>query len=145
LVVLATVATVIASQAVITGTFSLASQAIQFGLLPRLAIFHTSDTRSGQIYVPQINALLLVGVVILVLEFGTSSMLASAYGISVTGEIVLSVLLLLVVMRRFCLWPLSVALLLLLPFFLLDTAYLVTFPLKIPDRGRVSVAIAAAV
>jgi len=145
LVVLATVATVIASQAVITGTFSLASQAIQFGLLPRLAIFHTSDTRSGQIYVPQINALLLVGVVILVLEFGTSSALASAYGISVTGEMVVTVLLLLVVMRRNWRWPLSGAVLLLLPFFLLDTTFLAANALKIADGGWVSVAIAAAV
>jgi KUP system potassium uptake protein len=144
LVILATVATVIASQAVITGTFSLASQAIQLGLLPRFAVFHTSDTQSGQIFMPQINALLLIGVVILVLEFGSSSALAGAYGISVTGEMVVTALLLLVVMRNVWKWPLVGALVVIIPFFVLDMTFLAANSLKFFDGGWVSVAVAAA-
>ncbi len=144
LVILATVATVIASQAVITGTFSLASQAIQLGLLPRFAVFHTSDTQSGQIFMPQINALLLIGVVILVLEFGSSSALAGAYGISVTGEMVVTALLLLVVMRNAWKWPLVGALVVIIPFFVLDMTFLAANSLKFFDGGWVSVAVAAA-
>lgn len=144
LVILATVATVIASQAVITGTFSLASQAIQLGLLPRFAVFHTSDTQSGQIFMPQINALLLIGVVILVLEFGSSSALAGAYGISVTGEMVVTALLLLVVMRNVWKWPLVGALVVIIPFLVLDMTFLAANSLKFFDGGWVSVAVAAA-
>ena len=144
LVILATVATVIASQAVITGTFSLASQAIQLGLLPRFAVFHTSDTQSGQIFMPQINALLLIGVVILVLEFGSSSALAGAYGISVTGEMVVTALLLLVVMRNVWKWPLVAALVVIIPFLVLDMTFLAANSLKFFDGGWVSVAVAAA-
>lgn len=144
LVILATVATVIASQAVITGTFSLASQAIQLGLLPRLAIFHTSDTQSGQIFMPQVNMLLLVGVVILVLEFGSSSALAGAYGISVTGEMVVTALLLMVVMRNVWKWSLVVALLVVIPFLVLDMTFLAANALKFFDGGWVSIAVAVA-
>lgn len=143
LVILATVATVIASQAVITGTFSMASQAIQLGLLPRFAVFHTSDTQSGQIFMPQINALLLIGVVILVLEFGSSSALAGAYGISVTGEMVVTALLLLVVMRNVWKWPLIGALAIIIPFLVLDMTFLAANSLKFFDGGWVSVAVAA--
>ena len=88
MVVLATIATIIASQAVITGAYSLTQQAIQLGLLPRLEIRHTSETQDGQIYMPRVNALLLVGVLLLVLLFRSSSALASAYGIAVTGTMV---------------------------------------------------------
>src|SRR5689334_13938161 len=88
LVGLATAATVIASQAVITGAYSLTYQAIQLGLLPRLAILHTSAAHFGQIYLPRINTLLLIGVLILVLLFKSSSSLASAYGIAVTTTMV---------------------------------------------------------
>lgn len=143
LVILATVATVIASQAVITGTFSMASQAIQLGLLPRFTVFHTSDTQSGQIFMPQINALLLIGVVILVLEFGSSSALAGAYGISVTGEMVVTALLLLVVMRNVWKWPLIGALAVIIPFLVLDLTFLAANSLKFLDGGWVSVAVAA--
>ena len=86
--VLATLATVIASQAVITGAFSLTRQAIQLGLLPRLEIRHTSEAHPGQIYLPRVNGLLLVGVDVLVLVFRSSSDLARAYGIAVTGAMV---------------------------------------------------------
>ena len=87
---LATAATVIASQAVITGAYSLTQQAIQLGLLPRLEIRHTSATQVGQIYMPRVNALLLVGVLLLVMLFRSSSALASAYGIAVTGTMVVT-------------------------------------------------------
>jgi K+ transporter len=88
MVVLATAATVIASQAVITGAYSLTYQAIQLGLLPRLAILHTSAAHFGQIYIPRVNTALLAGVLMLVLMFRTSSALASAYGIAVTTTMV---------------------------------------------------------
>ncbi|MCO6392296.1 potassium transporter Kup [Aliihoeflea aestuarii] len=144
LVVLATVATIIASQAVITGTFSLASQAIQLGILPRFAIFHTSDTQSGQIFMPQINGLLLIGVVILVLEFGSSSALAGAYGISVTGEMVVTALLLMVVLRKSWKWPLVAVVALVVPFLLLDLVFLAANSLKFLEGGWVSVGVALA-
>jgi KUP system potassium uptake protein len=84
-IILALLATVIASQAVITGAFSLTQQAVQLGLLPRLEIRHTSETQRGQIYLPQVNAMLMIGVLVLVVIFKTSSSLANAYGIAVTG------------------------------------------------------------
>ena len=90
MVVLATAATVIASQAVITGAYSLTRQAIQLGLLPRLEIRHTSEALFGQIYMPRVNTLLLVGVLLLVVLFRSSSALASAYGIAVTGTMVVT-------------------------------------------------------
>src|SRR3954466_2999564 len=90
LVILATVATIIASQAVITGAFSVTHQAIQLGLLPRMEIRHTSDTQVGQIFMPRVNALLLTGVLLLVALFRSSSALASAYGIAVTGTMVVT-------------------------------------------------------
>ena len=86
--VLATVATVIASQAVITGAYSVTRQAIQLGLIPRLAIRHTSETHEGQIYIPRVNTALLLGVLLLVAIFRTSNALASAYGVAVTTTMV---------------------------------------------------------
>ena len=88
LILLSTAATVIASQAVITGAFSLASQAIQLGLLPRLEIVHTSPTQEGQIFIPRVNRVLLFGVLALVLLFRSSDALANAYGIAVSGTMV---------------------------------------------------------
>src|SRR5207244_4443013 len=93
MVVLATMATVIASQAVITGAYSLTRQAIQLGLLPRFEIRHTSEAHSGQIYIPRINMLLFISVILLVLMFRSSSALASAYGISLTGPRVVAAML----------------------------------------------------
>src|SRR5262249_13389527 len=90
MVVLATVATVIASQAVISGAYSLSQQAIQLGLLPRLEIRHTSEAHYGQIYMPRVNFYLLIGVLFLVMMFRSSSALASAYGIAVTGTMVVT-------------------------------------------------------
>src|SRR5262249_51211716 len=99
LVILATVATVIASQAVLTGAYSLTQQAIQLGYLPRMAIFHTSERVRGQIYVPAINWFLCVAVVLLVLGFESSTSLAAAYGIAVTGTMAATTVLAYVVTR----------------------------------------------
>ncbi|RWL10606.1 MAG: potassium transporter Kup, partial [Mesorhizobium sp.] len=98
--VLATAATVIASQAVISGAFSLTRQAVQLNMLPRLEILHTSERQSGQIYMPRVNMLLALVVMLLVVGFGESSKLASAYGISVTGNMLVTNILLYVVMTR---------------------------------------------
>lgn len=110
LVALATAATPIASQAVITGAFSVARQAVQLGYLPRLRIVHTSAQTIGQIYVPWINWALLVMVIVLVLTFQTSAALAFAFGMAVTGTIVVTTLLLTYVARRQWGWPLWVVL-----------------------------------
>src|SRR5262245_19064464 len=105
MVVLATVATVIASQAVITGAYSLARQAIQLGLLPRFAIKHTSESMAGQIYLPRVNYLLLAGVVLVVMLFRTSSNLAAAYGVSVTAAMVIDTLMAFFVIWKCWRWP----------------------------------------
>src|ERR1019366_2401064 len=106
MILLATTATVIASQAVITGAFSIARQAIQLGLLPRLEIVHTSDTQEGQIYLPRINRALLFGVLALVLLFRSSGSLANAYGIAVSGTMVTTPALAFFVVWRLWRWPL---------------------------------------
>ncbi len=113
---LATAATVIASQAVITGAYSLTRQAIQLGLLPRFEIRHTSETQIGQIYMPRVNALLLLGVLLLVVLFRSSSALASAYGIAVTGTMVVTATMAIVVIRKDWRWPLWAAVALIAPF-----------------------------
>ena len=105
---LATAATVIASQAVISGAYSLTRQAVQLSLLPRFEIQHTSEMQSGQIYMPRVNLLLALGVMLLVVGFGASTDLASAYGISVTGEMLVTTILLFVVMRHRWKWRLGV-------------------------------------
>ncbi|ODT67912.1 MAG: potassium transporter Kup [Pelagibacterium sp. SCN 63-23] len=101
---LATLATIIASQAVITGTFSLAQQAIALNMLPRMVVQHTSATQSGQIYMPQINAMLMIGVLILVVVFRSSEALSNAYGIAVSGVMIVTLALLVVVMWRNWKW-----------------------------------------
>ena len=106
LIVLSTIATVIASQSTITGAFSLTRQAIQLGFLPRFEIQHTSDTLEGQIFIPRINRLMLVGVLILVVAFRSSSALASAYGISVSATMVVDTILSIFVAWRLWKWPL---------------------------------------
>ncbi|OYX32035.1 MAG: potassium transporter Kup [Caulobacterales bacterium 32-69-10] len=126
-------ATVIASQAVITGAFSITQQAVQLGLLPRMEIKRTSETQSGQIYVPQINSFLLVGVLVLLFMFQTSSKLASAYGIAVTGAMFVDTLLAVIVVRRFFKWGWLATTALLLPLGLLDMVFISSNLLKIPD------------
>jgi KUP system potassium uptake protein len=145
MVLLATVATVIASQAVITGAYSLTQQAIQLGLLPRLEIRHTSEALFGQIYMPRVNTLLLVGVLLLVALFRSSSALASAYGIAVTGTMVVTALMAIVVIRQVWGWPLIGTLALMLPFVFIDLTFLSANLLKIVDGGWMPLALGALV
>jgi KUP system potassium uptake protein len=141
LIVLSTLATIIASQAVITGAFSMARQCIQLGLFPRMEVRHTSETEEGQIYVPQVNVMLAVGVVLLVLVFQTSDALASAYGIAVTGTFLCTNILALVVFRRQFKWPRPLALSVFGFFGIVDLAFFSSNTLKIVDGGWVPLAI----
>jgi KUP system potassium uptake protein len=141
-VLLATLATVIASQAVITGAFSLTQQAVNLGLLPRLEIRHTSETQAGQIYLPRVNRLLLIGVLLLVLLFKTSSNLASAYGIAVTGSMVVDSVLAFVVLWRFWRWPLPLAALTIIPFLAVESVFMSANLFKLFDGGYVPVTFA---
>ena len=134
MVVLATAATVIASQAVITGAYSLMHQAIQLGLLPRLAILHTSAAQSGQIYMPRVNMVLLIGVLLLVGLFRTSSALASAYGIAVATTMVVDGLLGFIVIWKLWNWPLWQAALLIVPLVLVDVDVLLRQPAEAARR-----------
>ncbi|WP_255509672.1 potassium transporter Kup [Oceaniovalibus sp. ACAM 378] len=143
LVVLATIATVIASQAVITGAFSMTRQAIQLGLLPRLVIRHTSTTETGQIFLPVINALLLVGVVILVLAFQTSTALAAAYGIAVSGTMIVTTALAYLMLHRVWGLPKTIAMVALAPILLIEAAFLAANLAKVPDGGYVPLLLGA--
>lgn len=142
---LATAATVIASQAVITGAYSLTSQAIQLGLLPRLEIRHTSGAKFGQIYIPRINTLLLIGVLLLVTEFRSSSALASAYGIAVSGTMVVTTLLAMIVIWKIWRWPLWAMAALMVPFLLIDVSFFSANMLKVLHGGWVPLLIGALV
>jgi len=145
LVLLSGAATVIASQAVITGAYSLTRQAIQLGLLPRMEIRFTSEAHAGQIYMPQINWLLLIGVLILVLLFRSSSALASAYGIAVTGTMVVTAGMAIYVIWRHWKWPLWGAIALMTPLLALDLVFLGANALKIVDGGWVPLALGASI
>jgi KUP system potassium uptake protein len=125
LIGLATVAAIIASQAVISGAFSVARQAIQLGYLPRLVTKHTSDTTIGQVYLPWINRMLMLIVIALVIGFGSSDKLASAYGVSVTGTMLIDTLLLVVLMRSRWLVAARWVFLFAIVFLVIDTAFLV--------------------
>jgi KUP system potassium uptake protein len=141
LVILSTLATIIASQAVITGAFSMARQCIQLGLFPRMEVRHTSETEEGQIYVPQVNAMLAIGVILLVLSFRTSDALAWAYGIAVTGTFLCTNVLALVVFRRQFGWSRPAALSVFGFFGIIDLAFFTSNTLKIFDGGWVPLAI----
>jgi KUP system potassium uptake protein len=145
MVALATAATVIASQAVITGAYSLTRQAIQLGLLPRFEIRHTSETQMGQIYMPRVNALLLLGVLLLVALFRSSSALASAYGIAVTGTMVVTATMAIVVIHKDWRWPLWAAVALIAPFLLIDATFLGANLLKVADGGWMPLVLGALV
>ncbi len=145
MVVLATAATVIASQAVITGAYSLTNQAIQLGLLPRFEIRHTSAQQAGQIYMPRVNALLLVGVLLLVALFRSSSALASAYGIAVSGTMVVTGLMAFVVIWRIWRWSPFAAAALIVPFVLIDVTFLSANLLKVVEGGWVPLALGGVV
>ena len=131
MIVLATAATVIASQAVITGAYSLVAQGIQLGMLPRLAILHTSASHAGQIYIPRVTAVLLVGVLLLVAMFRTSSSLASAYGIAVTTTMVVDGLLAFIVVWKLWKWKLWQTALLFIPLIFVDVTFFAANLLKL--------------
>ncbi|WCT74547.1 potassium transporter Kup [Sphingomonas naphthae] len=135
LVILATLATVIASQAVITGAFSVVQQAVQLGLMPRLRIDHTSASTAGQIYIGSVNWSLMIMVILLVLMFGESSNLAAAYGIAVTGTMFITTCMLAVLLFRVWNWPKWVGALVLALFLLFDALYFASNLTKVPDGG----------
>jgi KUP system potassium uptake protein len=135
LVILSTIATVIASQAVISGAFSITRQAIQLGYTPRLEVQHTSDQEIGQIYLPALNWLMLLAIIALVLGFGTSSNLAAAYGIAVTGTMLITNLLAIAVAVRLWQWSPLRAVLGALPFIIIDLGFFLANSAKIPDGG----------
>jgi KUP system potassium uptake protein len=145
LVALAAIATVIASQAVISGVFSITRQAVQLGQLPRMEVRHTSATESGQIYVPRVNALLCAGVVLIVLIFRTSGALATAYGIAVTGVMAISTFLVGLVAVRQWRWEPAVALVVFRILAVVDLAFLASNALKIGEGGWLPLGMAAGV
>jgi KUP system potassium uptake protein len=145
LVVLATAATVIASQAVITGAFSLIRQAVQLGLLPRFEVRYTSETHAGQIYLPRVNRLLLIGVVLLVLLFRTSSGLASAYGIAVSTTMVVDGIMGFVVVWKLWNWRAATAAALILPFVVVDMSFFAANLLKLFEGAWVPLLFGVAV
>jgi KUP system potassium uptake protein len=144
MVVLATAATVIASQAMISGAFSIARQCMQLGFLPRLKVSHTSATEEGQIYLPQVNSALLVGVLLLVFSFRTSDALASAYGIAVTGTFTFTSMLAIVLFRRKFGWRLWAVILVFGSFLVIDLAFFAANALKIPEGGWVPLVLGVA-
>ncbi|HEX5391675.1 MAG TPA: potassium transporter Kup [Rhodocyclaceae bacterium] len=145
LVILATVATVIASQAVISGAFSMTQQAMQLGYSPRLDVQHTSAQEIGQIYLPAINWTLLVAVIALVLGFGSSTNLAAAYGIAVTGTMAITSVLAFCVAYWLWGWPMWRAIVGATPFLLIDLAFFVANAVKIEDGGWFPLAFGLAV
>jgi len=145
MVVLATAATVIASQAVITRAYSVPQQATQLGLLPRLEIRHTSEAHAGQIFMPRVNALLLLGVLLLVGLFRSSSALASAYGIAVTGTMVVTTMMAFIVVWKYWHWPQWAAAALIIPFLTIDLTFLSANLLKVVEGGWVPLALGGAV
>jgi KUP system potassium uptake protein len=145
MVVLATAATVIASQAVITGAYSLTRQAIALGLMPRLEIRHTSAEHEGQIYMPRVTGVLLVGVLLLVALFRSSSALASAYGIAVSGTMVVTGIMAFIVVHKVWGWSVPATLALIAPFLAVDTTFLAANLMKVVEGGWVPLALASIV
>ena len=143
MVLLATVATIIASQAVISGAFSLTHQAMQLGLLPRMEMRRTSETEKGQIYIPRINWLLLVAVLYIVFAFKSSSALASAYGVAVTGTTVITSVMAFFVMWKCWQWKVSFAGAVIVPFLAVDLIFLMANLLKIFEGGWLPLVVGA--
>jgi KUP system potassium uptake protein len=135
LVFIATCATIIASQAVISGAFSVTQQAMQLGLIPRIRIMHTSESAAGQIYMPAVNWALMVMVILLVLLFQSSSNLAAAYGVAVTGAMLIDTCLLTVLLFGLWKWKWWISVPLLTAFFIVDIAYFSANLMKVPDGG----------
>jgi KUP system potassium uptake protein len=144
-VVLTTVTTVIASQAVITGTYSLTRQAIQLGMLPRFNIRHTSEEVAGQIYLPRVNWLLLAAVLLLVAVFKSSSALAAAYGVAVTATMITTSLMAFIVFRRHWLWPAWRVAALLVPLLIIELTFFAANAIKLIEGAWVPLAIAASI
>jgi KUP system potassium uptake protein len=145
MVILATLAAVIASQAVITGAFSFTRQAIQLGLIPRLQIRHTSESVAGQIYLPRVNQILLVAVLLVTLTFRSASNLAAAYGLSVTATMVIDSLMAFFVIWRCWNWPVWKAAALMLPLLMIEQVFLTANLLKIPEGGWLPLLVGGAV
>ena len=145
MLILATMAAVIASQALISGVFSLTRQAIQLGFWPRLTVVHTSAHAEGQIYIPEMNYLLMLGTLLLVLQFRTSSALAAAYGIAVTGTMAITSILFFSVARRRWAWPAGRAGALLVLFLTFDLAFLAACATKVLDGGWFPLSVGLAV
>ncbi len=145
LIGIATISTVVASQAIISGAFSLTQQAVQLGYFPRVTIVHTSGEAEGQIYVPEINGMLMVACVALVLGFKSSSNMASAYGIAVTGTMIVTSTLFFAVARYRWHWPLWKALPLLALFYTLDFAFFSANLVKVADGGWFPLVVAFAI
>ena len=143
MVALATAATIIASQAIISGAFSMTRQAIQLGYSPRLAIIHTSERQIGQVYLPLVNGLMLVGTVLLVIGFKNSDSLAGAYGVAVSLTMLITTLFMIAVMRRLWHWPRAIVILIATPFLLMDVTFFGSNILKIGDGGWVPLVISA--
>ncbi len=143
MLILSTFATVIASQAVITGAFSLTRQAIQLGLVPRFEIRHTSESMAGQIYMPRVNWFLFIAVVVAVVTFKSSSNLAAAYGVSVTAAMVIDSLMAFFVVWRCWKWSLWQSAALMVPFLLIEQVFLSANLLKLLEGGWVPLMIAA--
>ncbi|MBA3576268.1 MAG: potassium transporter Kup [Sphingomonas sp.] len=135
LVLIATLATIVASQAVISGAFSVTQQAMQLGFIPRLRITHTSAKAAGQIYIPAVNNALMILVILLVLFFQNSSNLAAAYGVAVTGAMLIDTFLLAVVLSSLWKWPRWASWPLLAVFFIVDTTYFAANLMKVPNGG----------
>ena len=142
MIALATAAAIIASQAVISGVFSLTQQAIQLGLLPRMTIRHTSETEIGQIYIPRVNWIMMVGVIALVIGFGSSSNIAGAYGIAVTGAMTIDAGLAAIVAALIWKWNRWTALAVFAALGLVDVAFFAANALKIPEGGWFPLAMA---
>ncbi len=143
MVALATAATIIASQAIISGAFSMTRQAIQLGYCPRLSIIHTSKKQIGQVYLPLVNGLMLLGTVLLVLGFKNSDSLAGAYGVAVSLTMLITTLFMITVMSRLWHWPRTLVFLIAIPFLLMDLLFFGSNILKIAEGGWVPLAISA--
>ncbi|MFN2636447.1 MAG: potassium transporter Kup [Gemmatimonadaceae bacterium] len=142
LIVLATMAAIIASQAMISGAFSLTQQCVQLGYSPRVNIIHTSKQEAGQIYIPEVNHALMIGCLLVVLGFRSSTALGAAYGIAVTGTFLMTTILLFLVARSWWGWGIPRTLLLVIPFVIIDGAFFGANLLKIRDGGWVPLTVA---
>ncbi|HSR01432.1 MAG TPA: potassium transporter Kup [Methylophilaceae bacterium] len=143
LICLATLATVIASQAVITGAFSVSRQALQMGFIPRMYIQHTSESTEGQIYMPRVNWCLMIATMLLVISFGSSDDLAAAYGIAVTGDMIITSLLAAIVFHEIWKWSKLRTAILISLFLIIDLTFFSANVLKIPDGGWIPILIGA--